>query len=170
MTNRPVTKAPQPNGAARVWSSIRGRAGAHRSITILIGWAIVGALMPLIVLVPPLSTFQAQKLWVDGFAFSGVFILLAMGLNIVVGLAGLLDLGYAAFFAIGSYAYALGASPFSGIHIPFWPMLLVGAFVAATFGTLLGLGRPFPCPADGIVRRVHRCAPESESSSSAHTR
>ena len=38
--------------------------------------------------------------------------LLALGLNIVVGLAGLLDLGYAAFFAIGAYTYAFGASPF----------------------------------------------------------
>ena len=56
-----------------------------------------------------------------------MFILLAMGLNVVVGLAGLLDLGYAAFFAIGSYVYAFGASPFTGLHIPFWPMLLVGA-------------------------------------------
>jgi ABC-type branched-subunit amino acid transport system permease subunit len=94
--------------------------------------------MPLVVLIPPLSTFQAQSLWVGGFANAGVFILLALGLNIVVGLAGLLDLGYAAFFAIGSYAYAFGASSFTGLHVPFWPMLLVGAFAAATFGILLG--------------------------------
>ena len=68
-----------------------------------------------------------------------MFVLLALGLNIVVGLAGLLDLGYAAFFAIGAYAYAYGASPFSGLHLPFLPMLLiVGALVAATFGVLLG--------------------------------
>ena len=73
-----------------------------------------------------------------GFANAGVFILLALGLNIVVGLAGLLDLGYAAFFAIGSYAYAFGASSFTGLHVPFWPMLLVGALAAATFGILLG--------------------------------
>ena len=45
---------------------------------------------------------------------AGVFVLLALGLNIVVGMAGLLDLGYAAFFAIGAYTYAYGASPFSG--------------------------------------------------------
>ena len=56
----------------------------------------------------------------------------------VVGLAGLLDLGYAAFFAIGAYAYAYGASPFTGLDVPFWPMLLVGALVAAMFGVLLG--------------------------------
>ncbi len=117
---------------------VRVLARAHRSTSILISWAIVAAVLPLIVLVPPLSAFQGQRLWVDGFAYSGVFILLALGLNIVVGLAGLLDLGYAAFFAIGSYAYALGDSPFTGLAIPFWPMLLVGALVAATFGILLG--------------------------------
>ena len=61
-----------------------------------------------------------------------------MGLNVVVGLAGLLDLGYAAFFAIGSYVYAFGASPFTATQIPFWPMLLVGALIAATLGLLLG--------------------------------
>jgi ABC-type branched-subunit amino acid transport system permease subunit len=75
---------------------------------------------------------------VDGFASAGVFVLLAVGLNVVVGLAGLLDLGYAAFFAIGAYTYAYGASPFSGLDVPFWPMLLVGAAVAAVFGLLLG--------------------------------
>jgi ABC-type branched-subunit amino acid transport system permease subunit len=89
-------------------------------------------------LVPPLSGFGTQRDFVDGFANAGVFVLLALGLNVVVGLAGLLDLGYAAFFAIGAYAYAYGASPLSGLAIPFWPMLLVGALVAAIFGVLLG--------------------------------
>src|SRR6186713_1382556 len=71
-------------------------------------------------------------------ADAGVYVLLALGLNVVVGLAGLLDLGYAAFFAIGAYTYAYGASPFSGNDGPFLLMLLVGAVVAATFGVLLG--------------------------------
>ena len=44
-----------------------------------------------------------------------------MGLNVVVGLAGLLDLGYAAFFAIGAYTYAYSNSPFSGLDLPFLP-------------------------------------------------
>ena len=61
-----------------------------------------------------------------------------MGLNIVVGMAGLLDLGYAAFFAIGAYIYAYGNSPFTGVDLPFFPMLFVGAGVAAIFGILLG--------------------------------
>jgi branched-chain amino acid transport system permease protein len=71
-------------------------------------------------------------------ADAGAFVLLALGLNIVVGFAGLLDLGYAAFFAIGSYAYAMLASPQFGIHLPFWVLLFVASGIAALFGILLG--------------------------------
>ena len=69
---------------------------------------------------------------------AGIFMLLAIGLNIVVGFAGLLDLGYAAFFAIGSYTYAMCASGQFGLHVPFWVMLVVSPIVAAIFGLLLG--------------------------------
>jgi ABC-type branched-subunit amino acid transport system permease subunit len=88
--------------------------------------------------IPPLSWIDREEPWYDAFANAGVFVLLAMGLNVVVGLAGLLDLGYAAFFAIGSYTYAYSNSPFSGVDAPFLPMLVVGAAVAAVFGIALG--------------------------------
>jgi branched-chain amino acid transport system permease protein len=65
-------------------------------------------------------------------------VLLALGLNIVVGFAGLLDLGYIAFYAVGAYTYALLASPHFGLHLPFWAILPIGALVAAFFGVLLG--------------------------------
>ena len=78
-------------------------------------------------------------------ASAGVFVLLAIGLNVVVGFAGLLDLGYAAFFAIGAYTAGmlasgqLGASPLQHeIHIPFWIVLFLAMFFAASFGALLG--------------------------------
>jgi len=119
-------------------SRVRAYADTHRSTTIVIGMAIVAVVLPLLALVPPFSLFQAQTVWLNGFSNAGVFVLLAIGLNIVVGLAGLLDLGYAAFFAIGAYTYAYGSSPFSGVHAPFLGMLLLGALVAATFGVLLG--------------------------------
>ncbi|MBA2720565.1 MAG: branched-chain amino acid ABC transporter permease [Chloroflexi bacterium] len=119
-------------------ATLREFVDVHRSTSILLGMALVGVLLPLIALVPPFNIFQNQSVWVSGFSNAGVFVLLALGLNIVVGLAGLLDLGYAAFFAIGAYAYAYGASPFSGQHFPFIVLLVVGALVAATFGVLLG--------------------------------
>ncbi len=67
-----------------------------------------------------------------------VFILMALGLNIVVGYAGLLDLGYAAFFAIGAYAAGMVSSPHFGISLSFWLAIWVAAAVAAIFGLILG--------------------------------
>jgi ABC-type branched-subunit amino acid transport system permease subunit len=112
--------------------------GRHQSVSIIVLTGVAAGVLPLVSTVPPFSSFGTQRDWVDGFANAGVFMLLAMGLNVVVGFAGLLDLGYAAFFAIGAYTYGFGASPFSGLHLPFWFMLVLGAFVAATFGLLLG--------------------------------
>ncbi len=78
-------------------------------------------------------------------ADAGVFVLMAIGLNVVVGFAGLLDLGYAAFFAIGAYTYAMLASGqlalapiHHAVHLPFWLLLFVAVFVAASAGALLG--------------------------------
>ena len=119
-------------------SRLAGLNSQHQSLGSIIGLALVGALLPLIILFPPFSGFGTQRDWVGGFADAGVFVLLAVGLNVVVGLAGLLDLGYAAFFAIGAYTFAFGASGNTGIHIPFWFMLPIGALVAALFGILLG--------------------------------
>jgi branched-chain amino acid transport system permease protein len=55
-----------------------------------------------------------------------------------VGFAGLLDLGYIAFYAVGAYVYALLASPHFNVHLPFWIILPIGAAVACLFGALLG--------------------------------
>ncbi len=78
-------------------------------------------------------------------ADGGVYVLMAIGLNVVVGFAGLLDLGYAAFFAIGSYTYGMLASqqlissPIGhAVHVPFWIALFIGLFIAAGAGALLG--------------------------------
>jgi len=110
----------------------------HRSWTIVIGMAIGSAVLYVWSAYPPFSFVQTQNTWISGFVNAGVFILLALGLNIVVGFAGLLDLGYAAFFAFGAYLYAYGASPFSHLHLPFLLLLVGGAVVAAVFGIALG--------------------------------
>ncbi len=112
--------------------------GRHQSLSVIVGMSIATAVLPIVVLIWPLSLFGGQRDFVDGFTAAGVWVLLAIGLNVVVGLAGLLDLGYAAFFAIGAYAYAYGASPYAHQHVAFWVMLLVGAAVAAMAGLLLG--------------------------------
>jgi ABC-type branched-subunit amino acid transport system permease subunit len=86
---------------------------------------------------------------VDSYNDLGYYIILALGLNIVVGFAGLLDLGYVAFFVIGTYSWAMVGSlqlsklthiAISASLLPwlFWPMLLIGALIAALWGLLLG--------------------------------
>jgi branched-chain amino acid transport system permease protein len=86
--------------------------------------------------------------------FMMIFGIMAIGLNIVAGFAGLLDLGYVAFYAFGAYTAAFFASPhfgslsfvlfsnvpqgFPGIHLPFWILVPLGMLIAAAFGVLLG--------------------------------
>ena len=78
------------------------------------------------------------RAWVRIIDVALLFVMLGIGLNIVVGYAGLLDLGYIAFFAVGAYTYALCASPQFGLHWPFIAILPLGALLAAFFGVLLG--------------------------------
>ncbi len=86
----------------------------------------------------PFAIAQVGTTWVRITNYAILYVMLALGLNIVVGFAGLLDLGYIAFYAVGAYVYALLASPQLGLHLPFWVILPIGAAVAALFGLLLG--------------------------------
>src|SRR5262252_2589964 len=111
------------------------------------GLKAVLAVVTLGVLMPVLGSINAYYLEIA--IQVGIFVALALGLNIVVGLAGLLDLGYVAFFAVGAYSWAIFGSPqanliFGGTVFPlpawwFFPFLLVGIGIAAAAGILLGL-------------------------------
>ncbi|MBV8203846.1 MAG: ABC transporter ATP-binding protein [Candidatus Eremiobacteraeota bacterium] len=96
--------------------------------------------LPLVIIIAlafvPLLDRNASH--ISAYADTGGLVLLAFGLNIIVGYTGLLALGFAAFFAIGAYTYAFLASPQFGIHLNFWPMIGVSAAVAALFGLVLG--------------------------------
>lgn len=100
-----------------------------------IAWAVVALLL---LAAPFLIEMMLGRAWVRITDVALLFIMLALGLNIVVGFAGLLDLGYIAFFAVGAYCYALLASPQLAMHWPFLVVLPLGAMVAAVFGILLG--------------------------------
>jgi len=86
----------------------------------------------------PFALTAAGTAWVRITNLAILYVFLSLGLNIVVGYAGLLDLGYVAFYGVGAYVYALLASPHLGIHLPFWVILPIGAALAAFFGVLLG--------------------------------
>src|SRR6187399_1769198 len=89
-------------------------------------------------LILPFVVAWSGQAWVRVLNFTMLYIMLALGLNIVVGFAGLLDLGYIAFYAVGAYVYALLASPHFDLHWPFWVILPIGALVACVFGVMLG--------------------------------
>jgi branched-chain amino acid transport system permease protein len=75
----------------------------------------------------------------DNLVLTATYVTLALGLNVVVGFAGLLDLGYVAFFAIGAHVTATFASPFWDIHLDFLVVLLLAAVAATTAGVLIGV-------------------------------
>jgi branched-chain amino acid transport system permease protein len=101
-----------------------------------------------LLLLPFLTDALLGRGWVRIIDFAMLYIMLALGLNIVVGYAGLLDLGYIAFFAVGAYCYALTGSPHlaqafpaafpDGVHLSFWIVLPLAALLAGFFGVLLG--------------------------------
>lgn len=109
---------------------------------------IIGAVA---LLVLPLILQSFGNAWVRIADLALLYVLLALGLNIVVGYAGLLDLGYVAFYAVGAYLFALMASPHladnfaafaamfpNGLHTSLWLVIPVAALLAAFFGALLG--------------------------------
>jgi branched-chain amino acid transport system permease protein len=121
------------------WVRERKADDRQRLIKVLIGAAVI-ALYPI---VDRAFGFDLIGSWIPIL----IFVILAMGLNIVVGYAGLLDLGYVAFFVIGAYANAFMTSPSSWFVINgwipeflqlFWPAMAVSWIVAAIFGVLLG--------------------------------
>ena len=78
---------------------------------------------------------MASRGAIDLATLTLIYIMLGLGLNVVVGLAGLLDLGYVGFYAVGAYSYALLNTYFG---LSFWECLPIAGLLAATFGFLLG--------------------------------
>ncbi|WP_308417168.1 ABC transporter permease subunit [Chitinilyticum aquatile] len=117
-----------------------GKQGQHAKLQLI--------LLTVCMLVLPFflsGTFASGNSWVRTIDFALLYIMLALGLNIVVGYAGLLDLGYIAFYAVGAYLYALLNSPQIAGYLPVWMMnppllvmLLLAAAVAGCFGVMLG--------------------------------
>ncbi len=125
-------------------------------------WALPVVALALVVLYPfyqdKMFTIPVFGVWPDVATgvYMLVFVMMAVGLNIVVGYAGLLDLGYVAFYATGAYTAAWFASEqfahtnwhlgavgipanLPGIHITVWPLLLLAGVITAIFGILIGL-------------------------------
>ena len=114
------------NRLVPLWSA------AERLLSILKSPAAVGALLLLFIIAP---LFQ-NNYYRDILTLTGMYAVLALGLNLVVGQTGLLNLGYVAFYAIGAYSYAILSTRFG---LTFWPGMAVGALTASAFAVLVGI-------------------------------
>lgn len=99
-------------------------------------WRMV--LLAILIAVFPFVDKLTALRWTSQIIFALIFVILGLGLNIVVGYAGLLDLGYAAFFAIGAYTTGILSSPQHGIFMNFWLVIWIAAAMAAVWGFILG--------------------------------
>src|SRR5690606_8698705 len=121
-------------------------------VAAFIATAVVGVVL---LALPLVAGAVLGNFWVRMMAMALLYVMLAFGLNIVVGFAGLLDLGYVAFYAVGAYMYALLASPHlaeqfewiarmfpDGLHADIWLIVPLGVAIAAFFGVLLGAPGP----------------------------
>jgi len=98
-----------------------------------LSWLILAAIAALIIITPSLPNYHIRV--VNSLL---IYLLLGIGLNIVIGYAGLLDLGFVAFYAVGAYTYALLAGPQFDIHLSLLPILVIAAFLGLVTGILLG--------------------------------
>jgi branched-chain amino acid transport system permease protein len=122
--------AARPDGAS-IKTAERRAQFAKVAVPFALGFAF---LFPVFVIA--LGGLQGSVKWIDNFGIQIlIYIMLGLGLNIVVGLAGLLDLGYVAFYAVGAYSYALLAKTFG---FSFWVLLPLAGILAAFWGVLLG--------------------------------
>jgi len=137
-----VAAAPEAAAVTLFFPSLRDKPAAAVAATFLLAAVLIAA---------PFIVGTMGNAWVRALAFAALYVMLALGLNIVVGFAGLLDLGYIAFYAVGAYMYALLASPHLTSNFPAlaamfphgFPQLdldgdSLGAALAAFFGVVLG--------------------------------
>ncbi|HEY1361704.1 MAG TPA: high-affinity branched-chain amino acid ABC transporter permease LivM [Xanthobacteraceae bacterium] len=129
-------------GAVVTWTRLRYPATSEsgllrrRQIGIALRTGVVALLVAYPLLMLALTGFQGAIKWIDNYGVQIlIYVMLGWGLNIVVGLAGLLDLGYVAFYAVGAYSYALLAMTFG---LTFWILLPMAGCLAALWGVLLG--------------------------------
>ena len=121
-------KNTNPSSLKNTWTALTSRPQTILLIFVAIALAAL-----------PLFEFSLRAYWVRVIGYAGLYIILGLGLNVVVGFAGLLDLGYVAFYAIGAYTFGLLAGGHFDIHLSFWLIIPIAALLAALAGILLGL-------------------------------
>jgi branched-chain amino acid transport system permease protein len=124
---RLVRRAARPPKPVPAWRFYIGKWFVPFAIGFVIAYPVLAILM---------AGWSGALKWIDNFGIQIlIYMMLGWGLNIVVGLAGLLDLGYVAFYAVGAYSYALLAKNFG---LSFWMLLPLAGILSSFWGVLLG--------------------------------
>jgi branched-chain amino acid transport system permease protein len=143
-----MSAQPAPSAVAESTASLRqfwhsGPAGWNRALTrarVLVPFFLAALAVPLVLqYVEDNSSWIGAQYWTLILATCAMYACLAVALNLVVGYAGLLNLGFIAFFGIGSYAYALVASDQIHQHYPLWAAVVVVSIVTLAFALLVGV-------------------------------
>jgi len=141
MSATPAVIEEPPTRGQHLWQS--GPAAWNEALTrpvVMIPFFILAAATPLVLqYLEDNSSWIGAQFWTTILANCAMYACLALSLNLVVGYAGLLNLGFIAFFGIGSYAYALVASDQLHQHYPIWSALLVVIMVTVAFALLVGV-------------------------------
>ena len=124
---------PRPPGSplrrtSQYWHVLAGKVWVRRLVPLLV--------VALLLVVPRLIT---SNYWMRIIDIAGLYVMMALGYNLMFGYTGLFNLGFAAFFAIGAYSYAILASPLHDMHLPFLLILLVAVALASLVSYLLGI-------------------------------
>ncbi len=127
---------PAVEAAKEVWAFLRELYAQNpwMRTALKVLFALIAGLFPLLIAIIK-GGLNESRYWVDQGVLVLTYVMLGWGLNVVVGLAGLLDLGYVAFYAIGAYSYALLSTTYG---LSFWICLPLAGILAAFWGILLG--------------------------------
>ncbi|WP_375463024.1 high-affinity branched-chain amino acid ABC transporter permease LivM [uncultured Methylobacterium sp.] len=135
LTHRDARRALAP-APAQATEAVDAAPNAGQRISMLALWLFIGVALTLpVVATLAVGSLGEARYWIDLGILILTYVMLGWGLNIVVGLAGLLDLGYVAFYAVGAYSYALLSTTFG---LSFWLCLPLAGLFAALWGVLLG--------------------------------
>jgi branched-chain amino acid transport system permease protein len=115
-------------GALQSWQALTGNVWVKRLV--LVAVAVLLVALPRIIV---------SNYWVRIVDIAGLYVMMALGYNLMFGYTGLFNLGFAAYFAIGAYVYAMLASPLHGLHLPFLLILPVAVGSAGLVSYLLGI-------------------------------
>ena len=116
------------NQVQRYWRALTKKAGVKRAL--FIGAAILLLALPRII---------TSNYWLRVIDLAGLYVMMALGYNLMFGYTGLFNLGFAAFFAIGAYCYAMLASPLHNVHLPFLIVLPLAVGLTSLISYLLGI-------------------------------